>query len=390
MKRPLGSDLTSLGLGILFSTAFPAAFAVMFSARSSFLPALLFGSTRCLLVFLSLRSRAPQVMRAVSRAVTLVFGALTLTAILITPLSSYTIWLENVRAEIPGGSVSNILLLLTTLFSGMFGSMFLSVDRIWPFLGMGMVSFFLLSFIYRTDGLVVLFAVAVIGLLVYLALMHGRRGQRLRLLFLLLQLCAASLLLAVGFMKLTGGGKPRGSAVVSDGIYPFLRRTILDVFPTYPLLYSLPGFGDSFDETESLGGRVVLSPAPLFEIRGGTGNRLYLKTRTYDTYNGKAWRMSAPPREEIGDFFYSSSTPAEGEISLTLLAEYSSSLPVTGDTTRIRFEGDVPPVESGDPESGFVLTEPMMAGARFHLQTGDRGDPLEDPARLLYRIDDHR
>ena len=390
MDRVPRSRILRLAGGLLFSAAFPLAVFLKFGGDPRFLAALAFGFIRLFCAFFSDRVRFPRAPRAASWIITVVFGIVVLTGILITPFSSYAVWLENVQQgegqtglAQPGGTVSNILILLTCLFSGVFAGMFLGEEPLLPIFGMAMVVLFLLSFVYQARLYSILFGAAVAACLIYLTVKHGRRGHRLRLLLLYVQLLAAACLLAVGSTQLTGGGAPRGSALVDGRLYPFLRQAILEVLPSYPLIYSIPGYGYSFGQTGELGGKVVLSAAPLFEVRGGGKNRLYLKTRIYDTYNGKSWQTSMRTEEADLGFLVSSTEPAEQDIDLLLLAEYYSLLPFSLDTVRIRFPGELPAVQEGDRRTGYVLKRPIKQGTVFHLQIGGNESLLEDSEPYL-------
>jgi transglutaminase-like putative cysteine protease len=302
--------------------------------------------------------------------ISLLFAAFVIIGIVITPYSSYRIWMESIYQNSPGGTVSTLVTYFCTFFSTHFALLFFSMDIIWPFLGMALVVLSLLAFTYQSLSFFIPLAAVIILSLIYLALKFGHRQNRIRGIVLYVNLSLAALLLALLF---SGEGKPRGSSFVDDSMYPFFRKKITDVFPDFPLIYSVPGYGFSFDETSSLGGRPILSPAGIFEVVGGSTNPLYLRTRSFDRYDGKTWRISKLPEEseETLESTYpvvQSHLKEPDEVQVKVLTEYYSYLPHTLNTRRIRMEETVPPLKYGNWDIGFLLEKPVKKDDRIYLQ----------------------
>ncbi len=386
MRSALRNNIVKLLFAALFAVAVPLGFALGFRTNIHPILIIIFPLVRVSLVFVIkiTRGRTKKIFKTLSSLSGILFALFVLAGILITPYSSYSIWLETVQSGSASGTVSNIIVLLTSMFSGFFGSMILTVDWVWPFLGMSLTLLSLLAFIYQKAFIYFILMIIVLLCLLYLSVKYGYKSRRIRGFFLLIHLSAAALLFAFGLTALTGRGTPKGSNLVDAGLYPFLRQTVLDIFPSYPLLYAIPGYGFSFDETGRLGGKAVLSPAPIFEITGGKGARLYLKTRSYDNYDGTTWQISTLSDEEIPDnIIFESKQPEAEEIKVTLLTEYYRYLPFNLDTVRIRFEEEAPELEYGNLETGFVLKDPIRRGTAFYLQTAKKNMSLEDPSPFL-------
>jgi len=307
--------------------------------------------------------------------ISLLFAAFVLIGIVITPYSTYRIWMESIYQNSPGGTVSTLITQFCTFFSTHFALLFFSMDIIWPFLGMALVVLSLLAFTYQSLSFFIPLAAVIILSLIYLALKFGHRQNRIRGIVLYVNLSLVALLLALLF---AGEGKPRGSSVVDDGMYPFFRKKITDVFPDFPLIYSVPGYGFSFDETSSLGGRPILSPAGIFEIAGGFTSPLYLRIRSFDKYDGKTWRISELPEEsqeaesqEALESAYpvvQSNQKEPDEVQIKVLTEYYSYLPHTLNTRQIRLERTVPPLKYGNWDIGFLLERPVKKDDSIYLQ----------------------
>ena len=305
--------------------------------------------------------------------VSLLFAAFVLIGIVITPYSSYRIWMESIYQNSPGGTVSTLVTHFCSFFSAHLALLFFSMDFIWPFLGMALVVLSLLAFAYQSLSFFIPLAAVIVLSLIYLAVRFGHRQNRIRGIVLYINLSVVALLLALLF---SGEGKPRGSSVVDDGMYPFFRKKITDVFPDFPLIYSVPGYGFSFDETSNLGGRPILSPAGIFEVIGGHANPLYLRTHSYDKYDGKTWRISELPEEsqEALESTYpvvQSNQKEPDEVQIKVLTEYYSYLPHTLNTRQIRVERTVPPLKYGNWDIGFLLKKPVKKDDKIYLQLSE-------------------
>ena len=230
----------------------------------------------------------PHTLRALSATYTFVFAAVVLAGVLITPYSAYGVWFETLRDGEPHGVVSTLIVLVGAVFSSWLGRRMIEGELLLPLYGELLVAAGLLALVRQTPrlqiGLLCLLGLGAVVLSV--RFVHGR--DRLRnlgtLLFLFLVVASVS-----GLPLLSA--RPRGSRIVDERLHPGLRQAVVALFPRFPLLYGIPGFGYGF-ESKRLGGTPILSDAPVFEVEGGRGETLYLRTATYDTYDGRSWSRS--------------------------------------------------------------------------------------------------
>ena len=312
-----------------------------------------------------------QIWTGVSWLVTLAYAVVVLVSVLITPYSSYRFWLENVKTSEAEGTVSTLLVIIVGLVATMSSGLIHRGKAHWAALTMAIAVSSLLAFIYQTDAALLLVIGSLAVFVGVLAWTSGYRGSRGRSLLQLGSLFAVCLMLAAMF---SGSGTPTGSRLVDLQLYPWLREEVLAAFPRFPLLYAIPGYGYSFNETKKLGGTPVLSEAGIFSIDMPDKDRLYLRTRAYDTYDGKSWQLSSEDDSSSALPLFQSSQARAGEVSIKLLSEYYSMVPYTLDTERVRFETPPPAVQSGNRGIGVLLAKPVKRGTMMYLERTDRLD----------------
>jgi len=383
-------------LAVIAAVLFPGILKLLLRAELSWplLAALVLGKIVLYVASIRLRGFSARAFRLLSSLYTVGFAAVVLTGILISPYSAYGIWFESIRDGEPRGLVSNVMVLLAAVFSSALARRFLDSEILLPLYGQLLVAAGVLALIYQTRLFyVLLLSLLALGSMV-VSVRFVRPGNRLRnlttLLLLFLAVMAASrlpLLLA----------EPRGSRIVDDRLHPGLRKTVVALFPRFPLLYGIPGFGYGF-ETDRLGGTPTLSEAPIFEVQGRPGQRLYLRTGAYSTYGGQSWSKLTEPEESSGrpedlkpDGFVQISVFDPGEVPpsslrITVLAEYFTLLPFTLDTRVIYLPPEQIDGISGNFEQGYRLDSPLrsqqsiyLSYARNSQQSGGRsGAPIRD------------
>jgi transglutaminase-like putative cysteine protease len=333
-------------------------------------------------------ARPAAVFRRLSPALTVLLAAAVLTGILITPYSAYRIWFESVREGAPQGSVSNLFVLVAALYSSSFSPLFLTAGAFLPLYLQALAAAGLLAVVRQETvyyGLLLGLLAAGSG---YLAVRYVARGNRWRGLLLLLGLLAVALTAAWGSAGLV---EPRGSRVVDERLHPGLRQAVSALFPRFPLLYGIPGFGYGFSE-KRLGGTPVLSEAPIFEVDPPEAGRLYLRTAVYDRYDGSSWSRSEEPAAGAGPpagagraagppegradapaagFLAGvgeADRPPAGSVRITVRAEYYGLLPHTLDTRRLHLPAGREESARGSFEAGFELEEPLRRGQSIWLE----------------------
>ncbi len=324
------------------------------------------------LIFYRSSGRVKEIFRILSPVITLLFAALILIGLLITPFSAYKIWFESVKDNTQRGVVSNLFVLLFAFFSSTLS--FFTTDIILPITILTMIVSGLLSLVYQTNPFYIALTVSLAAFILYLALRYTCRGKRVRsigtyLLFSLIIACASF------FLSLLG--EARGSRIIDLRIHPDLRKAVVTLFPRFPILYGVPGFGFSFNE-KRLGGTPVLSGSPIFEVKGEHTGALYLRTRVFEYYNGKSWSVwkdrSSSNISDSGELFSTGHPDLSKEaLSIKLLMEYYPLLPHTLDTRSIVLGSTIEEAPEGDLDSAFIFSTPMRFGDTLVLKR----DPLK-------------
>jgi transglutaminase-like putative cysteine protease len=295
------------------------------------------------------------------------FAAILLVGILITPFSSYAIWLENVARGSPSGSVSVVFQLAFGFFASVISPLFLTMGFLFPLALLASSVAGLLAVVFQTaTSFGITIGLLVVSLIVLMA-RWTHRGHRFAAVLFYLTAFAA----CIGAGRLVmGGGQPHGSRVVDETLYPALRQVATDVIPALPLLYEIPGYGFSFS-AKQLGGPTALSSRGMFTIKGRPGSTVYLRTVVYDYYDGKSWGISDEAlkgtdeeRQYYAFSFYKKGTQPRGpeDLELTVEAEYYSRLPTTMDTVSLSFPEGVPMVDQGNMNTGISLKRPIKEG----------------------------
>ncbi len=317
-----------------------------------------------------------------SAATVSIFALCILVGILITPLSAYTYWFESFRKGEPEGGVGTIFVLIVALFSVIVIPLYRKHGVLWPVLILAIVVSSLLAIIVQEGYLILVLVLLFIAAAVYQITRMVRSGSRLANSVFAVALIVTTLIVAAMFPDLA---QARGSDFVSNTIFPSFRKAVVRLFPKFPLLYSVPGYGMSFDES-NLGGRPHLVDSPVLEVEGPPGEVLYLRTRVFDRYNGASWTMSPMPlgvksaQAAAVDFLSSDEKPSDTYLTLSVRARSFFYLPYTLNTKRIHFEESVPSVTGGGMETGFELARPLRAGTTMHLVQYEPDDSL--PAGL--------
>ncbi len=369
-ERALPAEKRILGVALLsffFSILFPIVFGIILKSSVSFMVfVFILGIKTFLYTGSHTSAYHKQTFKILSRLSTLIYAAFLLIYMLITPYSAYRLWLESFAYGDSQGAVSNMIALLIGFFSSLLSSTFFYVDFVWPFLGMALVSTILFTFIFKTTFTFFLVVLAVLLCIAYSIIKRDHHSYRLRMVG---HLSLLILISVIATSVLSVNKTPGGNLFVDHRIYPFLRRTAVDLFPRIPLPEAVPGYGFSFNETRRLGGRPLLSTKPLFQVAYPKRGKIYLKTRTYDTYNGTNWSWSQPSaRIENSEVLVSSKIRNSNEIYLKLMTEFYSLLPHTLETRRVRFKEKTPNIERGNWDTGISLLHPLKKEQEFYLQ----------------------
>ncbi|MBI9103703.1 MAG: hypothetical protein JEY99_14910 [Spirochaetales bacterium] len=182
--------------------------------------------------------------------------------ILLIPASAYEGWLLLLSAGKHSGNISLAFLIPGTLFSSLGCSRFiLGKERLNELL-------LLLILINLVILIVVpaLPAILIFGLLLLLIMMKnipgGTRIKLLPLIFILILTAGVA-----GRFIPPGDREGSGSPAV-DALSRALHETLLTVLPDFPLIFHVPGYGDSYEKGRFSGEKPLLSSKPLFAVKG--------------------------------------------------------------------------------------------------------------------------
>jgi transglutaminase-like putative cysteine protease len=156
---------------------------------------------------------------------------------------------------------------------------------------------------------------------------------------------------------------------------------LVALFPDFPFLYNMPGYGHRLGETD-IGGTPSLTGRPVFEVTGEPGETVYLRTAVYDYFTGKGWAQSTVRNSDLAPpgadgranssvrGYYTADPPSDypRPLRIEVVIDFFSSVPHTLDTEAINFfEGSFPPLTYAGFDSGFLFEVPIIRGTVFYL-----------------------
>ncbi|MFW6388101.1 MAG: hypothetical protein ACOC0B_02390, partial [bacterium] len=200
----------------------------------------------------------------------------------IVPFGAYVVWLELVRSGEASGAVSYVFVLFTAMFSGFAAA---TLPRRPP-LAVGLLSSWVLliaALVLPSRSFYVASAAALVIAFIPYREFRTRFDMAAVARSLAVMTVASALALGAGAVA-----EPRGSSFIDGTLAPMLRTLVLNVYPRFPLVADVPGYGYRLDSRE-LGGRPLLSSASLYELEGPENTRLYLRSRVFRRYTGHSW-----------------------------------------------------------------------------------------------------
>jgi hypothetical protein len=278
--------------------------------------------------------------------------------IVVIPYPSYLAWLDLVRAGRPGGIISLLFFYGTSFFSSLFAGLVYKNGVLRPLGGLLIVICFEAAVVYQNSLSILLFIAAVVlefnmfVLLPYrLKLKHAKAP-----LLLFLGITAFSALLSLN-------SAPNSGYLVGRALDAKLKRIILEIFPDLPLLTTVAGYGYDY-KAEDLGGRPLLSNAPIFLVEGASAENIYLRTQVYNSYEDSKWSLSFNLRKKIKlqqTHIIDSEITDPEPLKVTLLHDYFELLPHTINTESLVVLAQNPvEIVFGTLDTGFTLTLPLL------------------------------
>lgn len=324
-------------------------------------------------------------VRWIARALGLL-GALVLIAdVVIIPLSAYLVWFELAAEGGARGAVSFVFVMLVGYGSALFAAHVTYRPLLVSAAYVAWLSFLAIPILSRPEPVWILAAAALTVIVAGSA--RGYRGvARLRSAAHATVVAGLAFAAALGLARVTA---PEGSRFVNNVVSPAFRETIVTVFPNFPVVYDVPGYGYRFSSTD-LSRSPVLSNRALFRVSPVTGGSIYLRTEVFDRFTGSGWRVSAPvaaesqeddtraadaPGEPVPLSVGDEENPAASldqtalrRTEVTILADFYSALPHTLDTEAVSVSGrDTIGFDQSGKAVGYVLSDPLLYGDRVAL-----------------------
>lgn len=327
------------------------------------------------------------------------FGAFIIfTDIVITPYSAYLIWFDLVRDGKASGSISFIYLMTIGYFSAFLGGGalkwgFLRTVSLLLFIGSFIIALIFTNVLWISLSFTFLIITGFSFVWIKPKLIHVQgvmhnRGNLVKGAAVILVL---SILIVLPFM---GAYEPGGSRFIDQRISPGFRELTLNLFPNFPLLYSIPGYGYSFNE-KKLGGKPLLSEQPIFTVRGEGGSTIYLRTRVFDIYTDDAWYLSEKVKEagtDVDENGVSVSHDPKGTpgnnsfVTVRVENEFFSYIPHVLDTERIiLYRENEPNLSYAGEKTGYRLKTPLIRGDAVALFKNESDShKLEEDMKEIY------
>ena len=291
--------------------------------------------------------------------------------ILLIPDTVYHGWIALFRAGKQGGSVSRAFIIPATIFSSL-GACRLITGKDKKHEVLVTVILITLVILIMVPSPPVLFIFTL--LLFFLFIRNIPAGGRKNALFFLFALFLLPGL--TGKLAPAGDGKPPGSPFI-DGISRSIHRTIISVFPEFPLFFHIPGYGYTHETGNLTGGKPLLSSRPIFSVKGSPGEILYLRTDTSCIYSGGGW-ITGKPGDITERAAESGTETVKGKtrIEITLLGDLFTRLPVNPEAGGIGFREKYYSLEMASVKGAGILPPGEIPFRRGEVLTVYSGNPF--------------
>jgi transglutaminase-like putative cysteine protease len=290
-------------------------------------------------------------------------GILLLSQIVLIPYSAYIIWGSLAVVGEAQGSVSFIFVAAFAYFSGLFCFDCYSSGITKPFSRITVVLLFLFFIIYRQKYLLYLLLTATGSLLTVFIVSNVRLLPKYKIFIRFTSIVLFSVLIAYPLSLATTA---KGSRFIDNRVSPGLRRAVVSVFPNFPVMFNIPGYGLGMPAKE-LGLPPILSQSPIFSISGSNGGSLYLRTAIYDRFDGTSWHSNLDT--DITDMEKSDTFGTNKDsdhFQITFLTDFYKLLPHTLETYGFYSE-NYSEIAKGNYHTGFSMRTPFINGDHVTL-----------------------
>lgn len=159
---------------------------------------------------------------------------------------------------------------------------------------------------------------------------------------------------------------------------------LIRIAPSFPLLQDMPGFGFTSD-AEKMPSSVYLTSRSLYRVQGESLDVLYLADQKYQRWDGKAWLVDPDTGAEVPlKTLHPSQSRQSGNVRLTLEDDFTSSVPITGDTTSVFITDDAPKNHLSARNRGVRFEPGIKRGFVAELERGTLPPGTEDPKSVNY------
>ena len=273
-------------------------------------------------------------------------GVLLIWEVLLLPYQAYELWFDLFRSSLERGRVSHLFVKLGTLLMTIVSWMIYRQPR--PLEGIKRfihIPFFFLFLLWPSGW-------AALGFLT--ALLAGRLKKENYKEVL-------TLLLVVFFFGLTGLKSPAKGARFIDNRSGDFIVWLTETWPTLPILYDIPLYGESFSHTVETGGRPVLTSRTILTVEGRPGEQIYLRTGTGVSPGdrGRSLRIDELPRAER------EITEGLPYHTVRIMTDFINFLPYTEEADYLAFRGEYYPLSESD--KALIPDPPLFMGDGYTL-----------------------
>ncbi|MDC7223350.1 MAG: transglutaminase-like domain-containing protein, partial [Spirochaetales bacterium] len=276
-------------------------------------------------------------------------GVLIVGEILVLPYQAYELWFELFRTGTEQGRVSHIFVKLGT---------FLAVLICWVIARQKNLPKAARDFLYLPFFFLFLLHPSLPAALFFFAALLLSRLRKDNYRGLL------SLLIVLMPVGLTGIKSPSKGASFIDNSSDNLITWMIEAWPSLPLLYDVPLYGESFSESVETGGRPVLTGHGILEVEGLPGEQLYLRTAVTIQPGKKGPSLSLRHFSPIVEV----NTANLDYLSVRVITDFMNTVPYTDYSAYLNLAGDLYALET--KELTLLPDKPLLYGDEYTLIMG--------------------
>ncbi|TVQ19785.1 MAG: transglutaminase domain-containing protein, partial [Spirochaetaceae bacterium] len=353
----------------------------LLDATGPLLPVLAWSATTAVLFALvpHVAKRGSRILAWSGSALAIVAALVVFADVVIIPFSAYLLWFDLVQTGSARGAVSFVFVMLVAAGSAAFGAAVTRRPIIASSAYIAWLAFLSIPILGRAESVVVLAVSVGVGL-VAVAAEGNRVRSAIRAISHAIVLAGLAVAIGAGLGSVTTAA---GSRIVDDVLSPGFRRMVVTLFPNFPIVYDIPGYGYRF-ASENIGRSPVLSNRPLFRVSPVDDRPLYLRTEVFHEFTGSSWRArrDAPGDRELALVVEDPESAAESvaepvagpaapfrvRTRIDILTDFYPMVPHTLDTVSFAITGRSSVRFDRAGESiGYVLTDPLLYGEAVEL-----------------------